>query len=169
MRAAGISPPYGYTTMTLDTKYLLNFGIGVAAPKAAAGSLLGRYGPAIAAKGVRAVAGPPADAHAGAAGTTAAAIMVSPPGVAVTVMGAASFLVNNASARRANRSIVYWRDCMKFIKIVIVAICVAFVFLGIVYNAFITPFSNPKLDLILWVLIGLAVVVLYVIGRSKKT
>ena len=104
MRAAGISPPYGYTTMTLDTKCLLNLGIGVAAPKAAAGSLLGKYGPAIAAKGVGAVAGPLAGAHAGAAGTTAAAIMASPPGVAVTVMGAASFLVKQCECK-AGKSI----------------------------------------------------------------
>ena len=57
---------------------------------------------------------------------------------------------------------------MKIVKTAIVAICVSFVLLGIVYNVFLTPFSNPKLDLILWALIGLAFFILYVIGRSKR-
>jgi hypothetical protein len=56
---------------------------------------------------------------------------------------------------------------MKILKILIVAICASFVLLGIVYNVFLTPFSNPKIDLILWTLIGLAFLILYFIGRPK--
>lgn len=85
--------------MTLDKKCLLKLGIGVAVPKAAAGSLAGKYGPAIAARGVGAVAGPVAGAYTGMVGTTAAAAMSSPPGVAFTILGAASFLVKQCECK----------------------------------------------------------------------
>lgn len=57
---------------------------------------------------------------------------------------------------------------MKFIKVVIVSICAALILLGILYNVFVTPFSNPKFDLIAWIVIGISFVAMLIIGRKQK-
>ena len=56
---------------------------------------------------------------------------------------------------------------MKVIKAIIVFICVALVLLGIVYNVLVTPFSNPKFDLIAWSAIGVAFLILAIMAKKK--
>jgi hypothetical protein len=54
---------------------------------------------------------------------------------------------------------------MKLIRLVAVGICVALAFYGIVYNVLILPFSSPLFDLISWLAIGAAALVLWLIGQ----
>lgn len=55
---------------------------------------------------------------------------------------------------------------MKIFKQILVLACVIFAFFGIVYNVVALPFSSPMFDLISWVLIGVATLILIYVGRK---
>lgn len=100
MQAAGMSPPYEYTSMTLDRKCLMKLGLGVAVPKFAAGSAAGKYGPGIAARGIATVSGT-AGAYAGMVGTTVAELLATPVGITASVLGAGQFLIKQCECKVA--------------------------------------------------------------------
>jgi predicted membrane metal-binding protein len=56
---------------------------------------------------------------------------------------------------------------MKLMRLVVVFVCVALGFYGIVYNVLVLPFSSPLFDLISWLAIGAAMLVLWLIGQPS--
>jgi RHS repeat-associated protein len=94
MQAAGIKGPYSYVYKKYDLTCMLKLGIFVKGSSAAAGVAAGRYGPGLAARGLSAAGAPLAGAYAGAIGTTAAEIASGPIGITFSVVGAASYLLN---------------------------------------------------------------------------
>ena len=99
MKAAGLPPPYTYTTMTLDWKCLLKLGLLVKGPTAAVGSATGKYGPGVAANAVGA-AMPRTGAVIGMAGTTLAEAAASPIGITLSLFGAGQFLVKECECNK---------------------------------------------------------------------
>ena len=57
---------------------------------------------------------------------------------------------------------------MKKVKLVIAIICAGLVIFGIGYRLTVWPFSSPMFDLISWIAIGAAFVILAFIARSGK-
>lgn len=53
------------------------------------------------------------------------------------------------------------------LKRILVVVCVIVGFFGIVYNVAVLPFSSPMFDLVSWVCIGVAALVLMYVGRKK--
>jgi hypothetical protein len=58
------------------------------------------------------------------------------------------------------------RMTMKKLKLLLVSVCVALMFLAIIYHVVVLPFSSPKFDLISAITFGIAALILYVIGRK---
>jgi hypothetical protein len=56
---------------------------------------------------------------------------------------------------------------MKILKQILFVICAIFAFAGISYR-FILPFTSAEFDFVIWGVIGLSVVGLVLLGRSKK-
>jgi len=103
MAAAGIQPPYTYTTKTYDWKCILKLGITVKGTSAAAGYAAGKYGPGLLARGFAAAGAPVVGAYAGAAGTTAAAISSGPIGITFTLGGAAAYLAGECECKAGQK------------------------------------------------------------------
>ena len=98
MKAAGLEPPYGYTTMTLDTKCLAKLGLAVKAPMAVGGAVAGKYGPNMASKAAGAI-GPRAASYVGMGATGLAEVSSGPLGVTFSLVGAAQFLVKECECK----------------------------------------------------------------------
>jgi RHS repeat-associated protein len=94
MKAAGLQGPYFPRTVTgtYSATCLAKLGIGVKGTAAVAGQAAGKYLPGAAANGLSRVGLPVAGAYVGAAGTTIAEISSGPIGIAVSVVGALSYL-----------------------------------------------------------------------------
>ena len=58
-------------------------------------------------------------------------------------------------------------DMMEAVKIPLVIVCSTLVLLGIVHNVTMSLFSTPRFDVAAWSAIGIACLVLVIIGRSK--
>jgi RHS repeat-associated protein len=101
MRAAGIAPPYEYTTLTLDTVCLAKYGIGVKGTGAVAGTALGKYGPGLLARGASAAGAPAVGAYLGMSATTIAEISTGPFGIGASVLGAVSYLAKECKCPNA--------------------------------------------------------------------
>lgn len=56
---------------------------------------------------------------------------------------------------------------MKLIKLALAVVCTVVVMFGIVYNVAVLPFSSPLFDVISWLAIGVACLVLWLIGRRQ--
>jgi hypothetical protein len=56
---------------------------------------------------------------------------------------------------------------MKLVKLVLLFICVTGVFLGIIHR-FIYAFTSPKVDAVIWILVGVSVLFLWLLGRYGK-
>lgn len=54
-----------------------------------------------------------------------------------------------------------------FLKRILVVVCVIIGFFGLVYRMVALPFSSPMFDLVSWVCIGVAALVLTYVGRTK--
>jgi cell division septal protein FtsQ len=57
-------------------------------------------------------------------------------------------------------------DHMKKLKLLLVMVCVAFMFLALVYHVVVLPFSSPAFDVASVVVFAVAALILYLIGRK---
>ena len=70
-------------------------------------------------------------------------------------------LVANVSARVRGIE----DSALKKLRLVLAIICAALVLFGVAYNVVALPFSSPLFDLISWVMIGAAFLILALFGR----
>lgn len=56
---------------------------------------------------------------------------------------------------------------IKTAKLVLAVICAGLIFFGIVYNVVALPFASPMFDLISAVAIGIAALILWLLGKAK--
>lgn len=61
------------------------------------------------------------------------------------------------------------KSIVEKIRISSALICVAIIMFGIVYNVVALPFSSPTFDLISWIVIGVAVLILAMLGSKKSS
>ena len=57
---------------------------------------------------------------------------------------------------------------MKKVKQLLAIICAILILFGIVYRITVWPFTSPMFDLISWIAIGLAFLIMILIGRTRK-
>jgi len=56
---------------------------------------------------------------------------------------------------------------IKTARLALVSVCAVLMFFGIVYNVVALPFSSPTFDLISWIAIAIAALILFVLGKAK--
>lgn len=56
---------------------------------------------------------------------------------------------------------------VKRLRLVLAVVCSALVLFGIAYNVVALPFSSPLFDLMSWLLIGIATLILVLLGRKR--
>lgn len=58
---------------------------------------------------------------------------------------------------------------MKLLKVILGIVCLAMLFIGIVYKLAVLPFSTPEFDIVAWIMIGVSAFILWLLGRGART